>query len=108
VGIVQLWRLAFRLKFSDGYGDVCYSDICAAVTVAIDDDGRGDSNGDDKITFDDIDSFVTALIDCDEWVDHTGLPGEECLCRNDINQDGEITFDDIDPLVQCIIDGECE
>jgi hypothetical protein len=67
--------------------------------------GRGDLNCDADVNFDDIDPFVLALTDPDEY---NAQYGETCDIKcADINADGIVDFDDIDPFVECLISGGC-
>jgi hypothetical protein len=65
---------------------------------------RGDLNCDGAVDFDDIDPFVLALINRDEY--EAQFP--RCNYDNaDINGDSSVDFDDIDPFVVCLINGGC-
>jgi len=65
----------------------------------------GDTNCDQAVNFDDIDGFVTALIDREAYsAAHIG-----CRWHNaDLNGDGTVDFDDIDGFVDCLVAGACE
>lgn len=66
---------------------------------------RGDMNCDGAIDFNDIDSFVTALISRDDY--ETDYPA--CNWFNgDINQDQSVDFNDIDGFVECLINNGCD
>jgi hypothetical protein len=60
---------------------------------------RCDSNCDGSVDFNDIDSFVQALIDRDAWEFEHGC---DYLCVNDANRDGTVDFADIDLFVECL------
>ncbi len=64
---------------------------------------RGDINCDGNINFDDIESFVIALVDMAEYLQSY----HECQHMNaDCNGDGRVNFDDIDAFVILLIGGE--
>jgi hypothetical protein len=64
----------------------------------------GDVNCDESIDFADIDAFVLALIDRNDF--ESAFP--ECdWYTADVDRDGEVTFADIDGFVACIVNGEC-
>lgn len=58
-----------------------------------------DCNG--EVNFDDIDWFVLALIDLDEY--QTQQPNCAPLCQADANGDGAVNFNDIDRFITCLI-----
>jgi hypothetical protein len=65
---------------------------------------RGDLNCDNAVNFDDINPFVTALINEEEF--YTLYPS----CNHnlaDTNCDGARNFDDIQSFVGCVIAGAC-
>ncbi len=65
---------------------------------------RGDLNCDGRVTFDDINPFVTALIG------QAAYEGEYPNCNwlnGDIDCDGRVTFDDIGPFVECLVAAGC-
>jgi hypothetical protein len=67
-------------------------------------DPRGDANCDGTINFADINPFVLALSDPDEY--RRQYPS--CDINNcDINRDGQINFADINPFVECLENGQC-
>lgn len=69
---------------------------------------KGDSNCDGEVNFDDIDCFVSALIDKAAW-EACGSDGKcDYECANDVDGDGDVNFNDIDPFVTCIINEGCQ
>ena len=61
---------------------------------------RGDLNCDDALDFNDIDPFVIAISDRQQYEDEY----PECsFDRADINRDGAVDFADIDPFVEALI-----
>jgi hypothetical protein len=66
---------------------------------------RGDANCDGVVDVNDIDAFVTALIDSGRYaLEHLLCDWE---CNNGINRDGSVDFNDIDGFIECLIDGGC-
>jgi hypothetical protein len=86
-----------------GGGTICGDNRCTECRSQI----LGDSNCDGKLSFDDIDCFVAALIGESEWSDC--VRSKECnyLCVNDTNGDNRVTFEDIDAFVECIVNDGC-
>ena len=68
---------------------------------------RGDSDCSGSVDFDDIDCFVSSLIDEASWDACGHGAGCDYTCVNDINQDNSVDFDDIDGFVECLIGGGC-
>jgi glucose/arabinose dehydrogenase len=65
---------------------------------------RGDLNCDGDVNFDDIDAFVVALIDEQQY--EQNYP--DCFfLQGDINGDESVDFDDIDGFVECLINAGC-
>jgi hypothetical protein len=72
---------------------------CAGISQA-----RGDCNGDGSINGLDIDPFVAALVNPDQFnVDYDGTVQWECVA--DVNCDGSMNGLDIDPFVSCLTVG---
>jgi uncharacterized membrane protein len=65
----------------------------------------GDANCDHDVNFDDIDPFVLALTDPDQYNAQYGETSD--IKYADINGDGAVDFNDIDPFVECLINGAC-
>jgi hypothetical protein len=80
---------------------------CGAVTSApatLTVVSRGDLNCDGGVDFDDINSFVQAL------VSRSGYEARYPGCRwlnGDIDGDGDVNFDDIGPFVKCLVQNGC-
>ncbi len=64
----------------------------------------GDMNCDGRVTFDDINPFVAALIGPAEY--QAEYPNCNWL-NGDIDGDGRVTFDDINPFVNCLVQQGC-
>jgi photosystem II stability/assembly factor-like uncharacterized protein len=60
----------------------------------------GDMNGDETVTLDDIDPFVLALVDPDEF--HAQFPNVDVILAGDLNGDGQFDFGDIDGFVEVL------
>jgi hypothetical protein len=74
---------------------VCFMFICAAPALAQLCEIPGDTNCDEVVNCADVDPFVLALTDPDEYE----LQFPDCPITNaDVNGDGYITFADIDPF----------
>jgi hypothetical protein len=65
---------------------------------------RGDMNCDARVDFDDIDPWVLALSNEDEY--RTSYAGCDPML-GDANCDGELSFDDVDAFVECLLNGSC-
>lgn len=66
---------------------------------------RGDMNCDGGVDFEDIDSFVAALINRDDY--ESEYP--DCNYFNaDIDENGRVDFEDIDGFIECLINGGCD
>ena len=79
----------------DGTADVC-EDPCVGQE-------RADCNGDGSINSLDIDPYVEALVDPDQFnMDYSPLTWE---CVADINCDGSMNSLDTDPFVECLTSG---
>ena len=65
---------------------------------------KADMNCDGAVDFSDIDPFVEALADPDQY--KHDFPSCD-LTTGDVNGDGFVNFDDIDPFVVCLVDGGC-
>lgn len=65
----------------------------------------GDLNCDGSVDFNDIDAFVAALIDRENF--ESQYAGCDYL-NGDINDDDSVDFNDIDGFVECLIGGGCE
>lgn len=68
---------------------------------------RGDSDCSGAVNFDDIDCFVSALIDQGSWDSCGHAGGCDYTCVNDIDQNGSVDFDDIDGFVDCLVNEGC-
>ncbi len=65
---------------------------------------RGDMNCDGKVNLDDINPFVTALIDRNGYkAQYPGCP----WLNGDIDESGQVNFGDINGFVICLISGGC-
>jgi hypothetical protein len=63
----------------------------------------GDLNCDGSVNFGDINPFVLALADPEQW--ETTYPCD--ILNGDINQDGAVNFGDINPFVACLSSNQC-
>ncbi|MBL8878281.1 MAG: hypothetical protein JNG88_04095 [Phycisphaerales bacterium] len=76
-------------------------DPCAGQLVA-------DSNCDGSVNNFDIDCFVAAVVDQQNWIDlGCGANGCDYVCVNDANGDGAVNNFDIDSFVACVVGGGC-
>ncbi len=64
---------------------------------------HGDANGDGQINMNDVNPFVLALVDIEEWQRrYPNVP----VGNVDVNGDGLVNFDDINPMVVLLLYGE--
>ncbi len=100
----------------DGRCEVVTREQCASLDGTYRGDGTlcvavctlGDSNGDGRVNFDDIDCFVSALVSEAAWRGcATTHPGGNYGCSNDIDGNGRVNFDDIAGFVECLVGGGC-
>lgn len=102
-GISHIWDdegiYEVRVKAKDTYNNESGWSDPFTVTIRI---LRGDMNKDGYINFCDIDPFVLALVNPDEYMGQYGLDPY----RGDCNRDGYLNAFDIDPFVELLF--ECE
>jgi hypothetical protein len=78
------------------------SDPCHGVML-------GDSDGSGHVDFNDINCFVTAMIDDEggDWADcGTLYPPGAFVCANDTDHSGHVDFNDIDSFVDCLVNDD--
>ncbi|MGE0481666.1 MAG: immunoglobulin domain-containing protein [Phycisphaerae bacterium] len=86
---------------------LCGGDVSAPATLTVNTCGevRGDMNCDGVVNNFDIDPFVLALANPDEY--ERQYPNCDGGSNGDVNDDGALNNFDIDPFVACLIQGGC-
>jgi hypothetical protein len=100
-------RLAFERWLLDGRcatsGDGAFTQLMTGDAIAIAQYALlGDMNGDERLDRFDLDAFVLAMIDPDEYAERH--PELDRLRRGDLNGDGVIDRADIEPFVESLLD----
>ena len=89
--------VALRLRFSDGSEGIFTTALAPQYALA-------DLNCDGVVDFFDIDPFVTALVEPEEYA----IQYPDCdLMLADIDDSGDVDMFDIDPFVACLVAGGC-
>ncbi len=98
----------YNSTFANGFGATSTSSYIGAYTLNfstnLSQPALGDMNCDGRVTFDDINAFVTALIG--QAVYEAAYPNCQWL-NGDIDHSGGVNFDDINPFVSCLVTGQC-